>query len=231
MESDWKAKVLEPWDPEAYRRQYEEAKQRVEGLRLPTDFGGLENPYLEIAIELGGPSIYDPWGSAFGDAFGIARTKLVMHFAWAIPDERALELIGETGKVVDIGAGGGYWASLLHNRGVEVHPYDPEPGQSAQSAYLWRRVDRGTAEAAADHPDCTLFLCWPSYEASFASEALDRYTDAGGTRVAYVGEYEGGCCADDEFFRTLGRQYREIEASHIPQYPGIHDYLTIWTRR
>lgn len=220
-----------PWDPIAFKQRYETAKKRVDELQLTTDFGGLENPYLELVLELGGPSVYDQWHVAFDDAMGLARTKLVKHFAWAVPDEPALELVGATGKVVEIGAGGGYWASLLHNRGVEVHAYDPEPGQSNYSTFLWRRVLEGKAEPAADHPDCTLFLCWPSYSSGFATEALDRYTDAGGKRVAYVGEYEGGCCADDDFFRTLGKQYREAELSYIPQYPGIHDYLTIWNRR
>lgn len=48
-------------------------------------------------------------------------------YAWAVPNERALEVIAERspGGVVEIGAGGGYWAMELQRRGVDVIAYDP----------------------------------------------------------------------------------------------------------
>jgi hypothetical protein len=89
-------------------------------------------------------------------------------------------------------------------------------------------VNRGGTRAAALHPDRTLFLCWPPYGRPVASVALRRYLGAGGRTVAYVGEHEGGCCADEAFFPLLEQSFKCEAELAIPQWPGMHDYLSVW---
>lgn len=60
---------------------------------------------------------------------------------------------------------------------------------------------------------------------------LSHYLRAGGRRVVYVGEPQGGCCADDAFFDALERRARRTDQVAIPQFPGIHDYLSVWEAR
>lgn len=211
------------------RRELDEAKARADALELKQEIIGLANPYLEAAIELGSTeALYDRWSLIMAEPLLYARNKLVDHYAWAIPDERALEIVGATGSVVEIGAGGGYWAALLRARGVEVHAYDPKPGKSVWNKQVWTDVKVHGTTPATLHPESTLFLCWPPYTSRIASLATRRYLRAGGKRIAYVGEHKGGCCANDAFFDLLVRELKETETHYIPMFPGMHDYLSVW---
>jgi len=74
--------------------------------------------------------------------------------------------------VVEVGAGAAT-GPRSSGRGVEVHAYDPAPGKTAWSKKVWTEVRRGWTKPASDHPDATLFLCWPSYTSGFARIALN----------------------------------------------------------
>ena len=93
----------------------------------------------------------------------------------------------------------------------------------------WTTLLRDDHAAPKHHPDRALFLCWPSYAEPWAAQALACYT---GDMLIYAGEGEGGCTADDEFFRLLDAEWEEIGDSpaHI-SYWGIHCYLTAYRRR
>lgn len=219
------------FNQEDFRRELDEAYIRAEAIVLADTAEG--NPYLATMLDLmGEEALYAGWlNSSWSTGAHYARRRLTPHYAWAIPDERALELVGATGRVVEVGAGGGYWAALLRARGVEVHAYDRAPAGTHYSEKLWTEVLPGRTKPVERHADSTLFLCWPPYAERFGEIALRRYLRAGGQRVAYVGEGSGGCCADDAFFELLEAEMTEIESHSIPQFPGIHDYLTIWERK
>ena len=213
---------------EELRRELDEALERARGVELIDEIDGLGNPYLDTLLTLEPiESLYDRWYSLSLGSLAYARHNLVTHYSWAIPDEKALEIIGETGSVVEIGAGGGYWAAMLRARGVEVFAYDPSPGDNIQSIKGWTNVGRGRTKPVEKHPGSTLFLCWPAYQSRYAEIAVRRYLRAGGTRVAYIGEEEWGCCAEERFFGLMG-QFERVAEHDIPQYPGIHDGLTVW---
>src|SRR5262249_51994941 len=54
----------------------------------------------------------------------LARQNLVRAYAWAVPDEEALRVCVKYSPLVEIGAGGGYWANLITQLGGKVHAYD-----------------------------------------------------------------------------------------------------------
>jgi hypothetical protein len=60
-----------------------------------------------------------------------------------------------------------------------------------------------------------------------ASRALAAFR---GEYVAYVGEGDGGCTADDRFHRVLAERWSEVETVPIPQWYGLHDRLEIYRR-
>lgn len=220
------------YNPERIRRELDKARERAEAVVLTQKINGLENPFLETAIELTAAeeALYDRW-SMTSEPLLYARHKLVSWYAWAIPDDSALAAVGETGSVVEIGAGGGYWAAMLRARGVEVFAYDPKPGQTVWSEKVWTDIEVGHTKPAEQHPESTLFLCWPAYQSQFALRALRGYLRAGGERVVYVGEHDGGCCATEGFFDLLETECKQTADSFIPQFPGMHDYLTVWEPR
>lgn len=165
-----------------------------------------------------------------------ARRELCRDYAWAIPTPEAVDAIAALGPIVEIGAGAGYWAMMLRLLGCVVHAYDSHPpygedGPDAnhyhKGAVCWSPVRKGGPEMVAEHPDSTLFLCWPPYNEPMAAEALALYT---GDRVVYIGEGDGGCTADDAFHEALGLGFVEEREIEIPQWCGIHDTLRIFKR-
>lgn len=157
------------------------------------------------------------------------RHELVARFSWAIPNEEALQAIAALSPIVEIGAGTGYWASLLAARGADVVAYDEKPGFNDWCDHEpYFPVTVGSWQRLYSHPDRTLFLCWPPYDNPLAVRALEVHT---GQRVVYVGEGSGGCCADDAFFRLLDERWEEEREVPIPQWFGLHDTCTIHRRK
>jgi hypothetical protein len=162
------------------------------------------------------------------------RDLCVEEFAWAVPTQEALVALARYAPLVEMGAGNGYWAWLLRQAGVDVIPYDPYPPRHGDNPYWkkqrreWTLVRQGDESALAEHDIRTLFLCWPPYDDPFATRCLQAFR---GAHVIYVGEHDGGCCADDTFFRLLDDGFACIESIDLPQWRGIHDYMTVWARR
>jgi hypothetical protein len=174
------------------------------------------------------------------------RTAACAAWSFAVPSDEALDLIASYGPIVEIGAGTGYWASLLRIRGCDVIAYD----RFGEDFHKWfpgghyGDVRRGDVDQASEHADRTLLLVWPPMS-SMALDALTAYETAGGRRLVYVGEGHGGCTADVEFFARLGQEYydedgnehvdpsswRQVAELPIPQWDGIHDWLTVYERQ
>lgn len=157
-----------------------------------------------------------------------ARDEVIRKYSFAVPNEEALALIGQFSPIVEIGAGTGYWAGLLRNRGVEVEAYDimgdkwkfwfPEGAISP--------IKKGNQGKVLEHPDHTLLLVWP-YMDDMAVSTLRLYK---GEYLIYVGEGESGACANDAFFYALEDDWEEIAQIDIPQWYGIHDALWLYRR-
>jgi hypothetical protein len=126
-----------------------------------------------------------------------------------------------------MGAGKGYWAALLRDRGVEIEAFDINPSDDA-----WTRVDTGTPDVISNYADrWTLLLCWPPYGDSMAYDSLQRHIDIGGHDVIYIGERRGGCTANHDFHQLLNERYVLADTIEIPSYEGIHDDLYHYVRK
>lgn len=172
------------------------------------------------------------------------RDRLVTTYSWAIPNAKALRTLANYAPLVEIGAGSGYWASLLREMGVRVYAFDEEPpshkghlngffrcSRQGVEGKLWTEVRRGGVEWAARSWGSTLFLCWPPYRTSMAYDALMRYTQAGGQTVIYVGEGEPGCTGDANFHAALAEGWECVERVSIPRWEGMRDDLSVWKRK
>ena len=163
------------------------------------------------------------------------RSELVKKYSFAIPDATALKMIAKYSPLVEIGAGGGYWARLLCEMGVTIHAYDmAPPGSDKKNHWNFAKhldVQYGLPDVLAEEPysngKWALFLCWP-YMDAMAWECLKSFA---GDTVIYIGEGHGGCTASDEFFEVLTRDYKLIESHDIPQWWGINDYLEVYRRK
>ena len=152
------------------------------------------------------------------------RDELVKKYSWAVPNQEAMEEIASIGKpVVEIGAGKGYWAYMLHKNGVDIVAYDINPAEQS-----WYDVRLGGFSVLSRYPDHILMLCWPPYDESMAMDCLNNYM---GEYVTYIGEGYGGCTADDKFHEKLEDSWELIKTVNIPVWWGINDNLTIWCRK
>ena len=158
------------------------------------------NPLLDEWRRLGALSCDDP-----------VRQRLVRRYAYGIPNDAALDAIAAVAPagVVEVGAGTGYWARLLFDRGVDVVAYDIAPPSTGANLYVdaappWFAVKPGGEEAVERHADRTLLLVWPTRNEIWASDAAARYHAAGGETTVYVGEGPGGRTGDATLHALLG---------------------------
>lgn len=205
---------------------------------------GVQNPYWEIVrqlpvcgIDLQYDHRYKPDGYFFNPRDPLRqiadRHTLCGTYSWSIPSPGDMtwlrDILGDR-AVVEAGAGGGYWAWQMEQAGIDIVAYEPnEPEDNKFVRREWTTLLRDGHEAPKHHPDRALFLCWPSYSDPWAAQSLACYT---GDMLIYAGEPEGGCTADDEFFRLLDAEWGEIEDSpaHVT-YSGIHCHLTAYRRK
>lgn len=182
------------------------------------------------AIEVDGfPAIREGAGR---NRYPVGRVRLCKSYAWAIPtpgDITWLKAQLDGRSIVEIGAGTGYWAWQLSQAQIDVHAYDLTPGGNRFCGEVeYHPVLKGGPEAAAAYATRALMLCWPPYESAMAAEALKAYA---GDLVISIGEPEGGCTGDDEYFALLGKEFEEIgdSPSHVT-YSGIHCWVTAYRR-
>lgn len=159
------------------------------------------------------------------------RHTLVHKFSWAIPTPDVIQRVSEYSPLVEIGAGTGYWASLLAVSGTRVMCFDKYLGDENPYKHTksWYPVYGGDETVLQKFsPSVNLFLCWPPYDEPMAANCLKQFK---GRYVVYIGESSGGCNASDEFFDLLNNEWLELASLDIPQWWGIHDYVWIYKRR
>jgi hypothetical protein len=188
-----------------------------------------ENPYLDLVTFLmASPSpVLD---------LGERRRELASLFSWAIPSERALDVLAEHAPLVECGAGMGYWSALLRARGVDAIAYDlAPPGAKKRNPYHrqgrrpWTQIHRATAVAAArKHRDRALVLCWPPFDDDAASyAALRAYR---GEVVVYIGERDEGATGSVRFHRELALNWTLEKELDLPRWPRLRDRLMVYQR-
>jgi hypothetical protein len=155
-------------------------------------------------------------------------------YAWAIPNQEAIDTLVEHSPLVEVGAGRGYWAALAAAAGADVLAFDPNPPER-DGINSWHRqpggtffpVGRANFEVVSRHPDRTLFLCWPPFKSDVALNTLRGYK---GKTVIYVGD-EGRDAGTPQFRAELAAYFTCARVVEIPRWPGVDDRLEVWRRR
>lgn len=189
--------------------------------RLFTD-GPFES-VASFARQIHGPFSADPMIAAFD-----ARRRLIPQYAWAIPTDEAIEMIANLSPIIELGAGTGYWASLIEDAGGEIACFDDHSWKAQIGTHHEVLPGDHTVLEAAPWVDAmTLMLCWPPYATPMAADCLRTFR---GSQLVYVGECGGGCTGDDVFHEMLQAGWEMTESQPLPQWPGIHDELMVYRR-
>ena len=160
-------------------------------------------------------------------AASMARTIMTWFYSWGIPNQEAIQTLTKLSPIVEIGAGRGYWASLIKKAGGQIVCYDSKLDNGDESLNFFK-VRTGSFGKIADHPDHTLFLCWSPYDEPLAYDCLKAYK---GKTLVYVGEGAGGCTGCGNFHSLLEKEWDEVICVDIPQWEGIHDQMIVYERR
>ena len=173
---------------------------------------------------------------------------------FAVPNDAALNCIARHAPIVEVGAGSGYWATLLNQRGVDVVAYDAEPPTKEHNNrfcdFTFGRVMKGVGEEifVQDRALCSkaLMLVWPTspeIPSTWDVECLERYCEGGGKTVIYVGERSSnvrvtqgspsnpGVTATRQFQSFLHMYYYLAEQVTIPTWGNLVDDLTVWKKK
>jgi hypothetical protein len=169
-----------------------------------------------------------------------ARFALTHKYAWAVPNAEALATIAEQGKIVEAGAGSGYWSSLLRKMDVDVVAFDQHGSDLSANAYhkngvkAWTDIVKGNAQSVSAHGDRALFMSWPPANTPFAHDVLSHYK---GDKFVYVGHAGDGEGVNGEarFFNLLAKKWKEVKTVEIPRWQWMHwhmeDAMQVFERR
>lgn len=166
------------------------------------------------------------WQGGIGDPAELAKVKRYFtgKYSWAIPTADAIQAIAKnsSGRIVDLGAGTGYCAYLLSQRGVSVAGIDNGDDWQSQKLNLWHEVVLGNETSLRQYPGYDLMMVWPPRN-GMASRALELWR---GDTLFYVGEMLRGN-ADIAFFDRLDKEFVLVEKVEIPNWYNRSDALYI----
>ena len=172
-------------------------------------------------------------------------------YAFATPNNNVLNRLQEYGPFIEIGAGTGYWASLLldqqqqqqkddgnnsdRQQEIIIKPFDKyatkEDGENLyhQETKRFTKVQSGDDNILRNekYKNHTLFLCYPPPNNNMAYDCLTKFK---GKTFAYVGEFEG-TTGNLKFEKYLYRNFKLINCIDLPKFPDQNCNLTIWKRR
>ena len=91
-----------------------------------------------------------------------ALPYIYAHYSEACPDSEAISQLISLGPIVELGAGNGYWARLLRDRGGDVIAYDRSLREQT-----WSEVLSGDESVLNSHIDRTLLFVMPPRPSGF----------------------------------------------------------------
>lgn len=207
------------------------------------------NPYWDIVAE----SVFEHdgrrvanGGSTKGSTrLAFAQMMLQGVYAYAIPSPETVDWVAQFcggRRIVELGAGRGYWAEQLSRAGLTVEAFELEPPgetdnvsfpQAMGQVNTWYPVIAIDALSFEGRSEDVLFLCWPpGWGNAMASEALSAFESAGGSRVVFIGESKGGKTGDDAFFDALSDRWTLSSAdSRFVSWWNLTDVAQGWVRQ
>jgi len=236
-------------DPPGVKNPYWEEVRKFPGDDLQLKFyGGWQPVRSSLEVDMARKIADNDYTIDFANVVSW-REQCVRQYAWAITNPGAVEFVAAQsgGAIVEIGAGTGYWAWQLAQRGIDVVAYDINPPDREPNGWHNSRIDeeayeehgvgfeprplfypvlKAETDVAKVHSDRTLFLCWPPYDSSMAYDALTAYE---GDRVIYIGE-ENGCTADHDFREELEKHWEEANLHPVAAWSMINDMIFVYDR-
>jgi len=160
-----------------------------------------------------------------------AREECTKRGMWAVVDKHwTKELAKWIGnrKCLEVMAGAGWLAKALDFYKVDIIATDDhlwKNGRHKEMKVVYPVEELDGLEAVKKYSDRDiLIVSWPPYNEKAICSICDKWGN--GKPIVYIGEDYEGCCATDLFFKNFKRSEEQPNIK-IPQWWGLHDYLTI----
>ena len=175
------------------------------------------------------------------------RDEFIVRFGYAILTSDAIRQVkrtlGEGARILEVGAGSGYWSYEFLRAGVDCIASDPGTGEyNADVSRDFAPTGRVESRRFVDVQDLSglealeryghdrvLMMVWPEND-SWPAGILRAY---GGPLVVLCGEpaSELCCTGGEKLFELLAREWVETDQICIPNFFGINDYIGVYSRR
>jgi hypothetical protein len=166
--------------------------------------------------------------AAYGDPYSdIDIHVLCRSYSYAIPTNEAIDFLLSLSPVVEIGAGTGYWARLLRDKGGDVVAYDQVPAAEntwTEKLEPWTDVRIGDEVAIERHADRVCFVSWPPRPGSFLDGSLARKSCR---RLALITDGRASA-STDRLYDALESNYVLETEIELPTWPYRNDRLMYW---
>lgn len=149
--------------------------------------------------------------------------------------EKSVKFFSDS-KILEVGAGSGFLSACLQGYGIDVTPTDlhtenNDYGFTQMHTNVLQKDSIDYLKINNDKFD-TVLMSWPDYCSTFAYDVLKNMKS--GQTLIYIGESEGGCTANDNFFYSLQHsaklmnlKTKEFNKNSFSWF-GIHDHVNIY---
>ncbi|TYZ61099.1 hypothetical protein PybrP1_000391 [[Pythium] brassicae (nom. inval.)] len=178
-------------------------------------------------------------------------------YAYATPTSAALGVVGEYAPLVEMGAGTGYWSSLLQQRNVDIVAYDKCPpttdgatdtatalpgggggrarrqernayhGQAPPFCAIGKGGPEVLAQTGGDMAARNLLLCYPPPHDDMALNCVRLFQ---GEFIVHVGEWQGDT-GDRRFEKELQLRFALVRELTLPNWGNSAYHLSVWRRK
>lgn len=151
------------------------------------------------------------------------RERLVEEYSWAVPTKDVIQYCSEFDDLLEVGAGNGYWASLIEEMDGDIRATDKSPPDNTYTDI----EDLSWQQLIGEIESRSVLMVWPPNNDCVAA-GVARHSP---NHILYVGEQRGGCTGEDKFFDIVEEQYGLVGKLDIPSYAGIHDNFFHYARK
>ena len=188
------------------------------------------------------PSILSEWRDSCRDMLCNLYAYATLSSGTTQRIKNSLKSAGISGRIIEIGAGTGYIASLLKDAGINIVAWDICPPGSSKSNEYHGGTPEFCKVAKGDPSDLrlrfpslkaeaneALLLCYPPPESTMAKRALEAYLAGGGKCLIHIGEF-CGLTGSADFEDLLVRHFHCVDRIPCLAWGTDASMVTVWLR-